>query len=132
MSEPVLIRPATEADLPLIFSSWIRSYRHGNPATLRQGRSYAESQHRIVERLLARAEVRVACYSGSPSLILGWACIERKNSTIHYCYVKNAYRGLGLVRSLLGSLLGQPLRYSHRTRKLRPREGWTYHPEDKE
>jgi len=135
MTSPVVIRKATEADLPLIYSSWIRSYRTGKARKGLPGRGgvrYAESQHQIVTRLLSRSDVRVACYAKNPQLILGWVCLEPETSTVHYVYVKSAYRGLGVVRDLLGTLLWQPCRYSHKTRKVRAMEGWVYHPEDKE
>jgi hypothetical protein len=131
MSSVVKIRSATSDDLPFIYSSWIKSYRHGNPACLRAGSEYFSGQHRVIERLLERgAEIRIACYSESPHLILGWMCSEP--GTIHYVYVKKPYRRLHIATQLVGQRPVQT-RYTHRTGRMpQPPKTWRYEPFAKE
>lgn len=109
------IRFAEIQDLPLVFSSWLKSYRK-HAAT--QGLSndvYFSGQRELIARLLQRATVRLLVSVEDPSHIYGWACTELSGGlpVLHYVYVKQTYRRLGFARLLLGDLLTTPVAYSH-------------------
>lgn len=99
-------RPAEKPDLAFIFSSWLKSFRESEFAKGIPTSLYYREHHRLIERLLERAQVLVACNPESPSQIYGWICFERSRArVIHYVYVKQPFRELGIAKRLLEAAL---------------------------
>jgi hypothetical protein len=101
----VRFRPARPDDEALIYSSWLRSLWHDagkRPTDARYVRKsvWHRGQHRLVERLMGSgAEVLCAELEG---LVIGWICFDPGEAgTLHYGYVKDAYRGRGVFKALL-------------------------------
>lgn len=133
---------ASPSDVPLIYSSWLRSYAD-SPAALKLPRSvYWEHQRDTIDRLLERASVIVARPAGWPEGIAGWLCCELPGPgriVVHYAWTKARYRRMGVCNSLLkhmgvGTDGREDKTYSH----LRPpwtrwfeAHGWTYDPRSK-
>lgn len=98
-----ILRPPNEGDVGFIFNSWLKSYRDapfvsGIPNTI-----YYREMHLAIEKVLARANVVIACDPGEPELIFGWGVGEgAKDGTLllHYLYVKHALRKFGIAKSL--------------------------------
>jgi len=113
----VLIRPPAAEDLPFIFSSWLKSYRDSDCAKHIPNEPYFRFHHKIVESILSRASesgtatIKIACLADSSENILGWLVSE--GPVLHYVYIKNAFRRLGIASKLLGDY--RPQIYSHRT-----------------
>lgn len=110
----VRVRPYVEEDKPLIMSSWLRSYRKGCDDARRIFRPlYFSSQQDWIRGILARPDARVivACSPGRDDLdertIFGWLCYEPNprmdRPTLHYLYVKEPFRELGVASQLLES-----------------------------
>lgn len=104
MTVPFRIRDRVEADIPFLFSSWLNS---SFDASLENALGFKDGSHfahhkRIVEALLARSVVLVACEEDDEDHVLGWFCFELlpENVVAHYAYVKNGYRRLGVFRRL--------------------------------
>ena len=127
------IRAATQTDRPLIFATWLRSYRHGSlfPRHIPDP-TFFEAHHNVAEELLRRSSVRVAHPPGDPEVILGWSCVETlapkgggsSPIVVHYVYVKPAFRRAGVARRLLAQVVnveaeGAPVWYSHEAFVLR-------------
>lgn len=99
-----VVRPVAKDDWALIYSSWKKSHRGRRKERQRSAVPPVEYYHRMQRRIdacLARegAEVIVACDADDPDFILGWACVE--GDVLHYVYVRQAARGLGVARKLL-------------------------------
>lgn len=123
---PVKLRPMRDLDTPLIFSSWLRSYRPSADPKVDKDVYYRE-HHKVVERLLREAEVVVATAEGDDDTVVGWVCSSP--GVLHYVYVKEAFRRMGLGTWLL-ACQGPYSQYSHATRygELLLKGEGTYNP----
>lgn len=102
MTMPIALRPATEADLPFITSTWIESYIR-SPATRRIPKAvFLEGHRRVIDRLLAKYNAWVACDPGDRDVLYGWSLCQYDPAALHYCYVKETRRGQGVARALIG------------------------------
>lgn len=105
-------RPARAEDRALVFSSWLRSYRASVSSAI-PAPIYFDGHHALIERLIDRWPPIIACPSDDLDTICGWACGDG-GSTLHYVYVKEAYRGNGVCRGLLAGYR-DPLTVTHLT-----------------
>jgi hypothetical protein len=100
----IVIHDATPDDMNFVRSSWMRTYR--DSAVLRAlGPAYG-TWRVVIDAALASGVVRVArpMVSAHKGVVVGWACIE--SACIHYAYVRESHRGLGICRELTS---GKPL-----------------------
>lgn len=113
--------------MPLAYQSWSRSFR-AEPSSQRMGeRAFFLAHRDVIDRLLAGgARVLVARDVANPGFIFGWICAERHGDALvaHYCYVKRAFRCLGIGHALLADAverLGEgaaDLRQTHGSREF--------------
>lgn len=103
LKSQVQIRNATEADVPFIFNSWLKSYRSSNSVKNISNPVYFEFQHKVIEKLLTRSQVYMLCASDDPSQVYGYLVCEEIEQVpvLHYCYVKYAFRGMKLCSMLM-------------------------------
>jgi GNAT superfamily N-acetyltransferase len=94
-------RIGTFDDLNFVFATWLRSYRHDSAfARSISNDIYYHWHHKIIENAIRRgAYIVIAHPKDSPEVIVGYACVE--GSTLHYVYVKKAFREMGIARTLL-------------------------------
>lgn len=122
-------RPATPADLRFVAHSWFESYRRGGGAPQVRFDTYKAGQGALIDRLLAAAPTTVAFNPIEPDEICGWMCGDR--STIHFVYVKQAYRRMGIARALVSPVLAAGPAFTHATRigtSLASRAGLSFNP----
>jgi hypothetical protein len=128
----ILIRDKKAEDLPLIFDSYLKSWRTNKAAGTIPNHLFFEVQRTLLEDLIGRgAVVKIAYPEGHEDLILGWAMAEQKEgkTVLHYLYVKDPYLGLGLPGLLLKCLPGeQPGFITHRL-PLKETKEWRHTPE---
>jgi hypothetical protein len=124
LAESLLIRPAVPEDLAFIFHTWLKSYRYNSPATLHISHEvYFAKHHQVAEAILKRSVVPVACLRATPNVLVGFAVLELAAPIcIHWIYVKNAWRRLGVAKRLLGEIDPNLCVHSHWTSAL---QGWT-------
>lgn len=129
---PYKLRAYVQDDIPFIQSSWGSSYYGG--ISYRQLISPDEFHHfhrPIRDRFFQRpdATVIVCCATNDPKLIMAWMAAECPPGTdmvvIHYLYTKEAFKGEGLARALLGAVMklvdvgtDRHVFYTHSTEKL--------------
>lgn len=103
LKSQVQIRSATEADVPFIFNSWLKSYRGSNAAKNISNPVYFEFHHKLIEGLLKRSQVHVLCSPEDSSQVFGYLVHEVVDEVIvlHYVYIKYAFRGMKLCSLLL-------------------------------
>jgi GNAT superfamily N-acetyltransferase len=110
LQEQVRIRPMEPMDARFIVGSWLDSYRKGDRASAWAARIpgpvYYPHQREVIGRCLERSTIRVACHVEDEGQILGWAAVERTRSAaiLHYVYVKQVFRHLGVAHALLDEL----------------------------
>ena len=125
-------REMLRSDRAFICNSWLKSYRT-EKKDVRTG-VYFRGQHDIISEILDRDGVTVIVMyvpSQGEDAIAGWICFE--DDTLHYVYLKGAYRGFGLSKVLLEVAgIKDSCRYSHKTqmglRRLKPPDDWVYDP----
>lgn len=109
-----------------VIDSWVSSYKFFR-APRSDFATYKEGQRSLVLRLMAKADVKIATLPGAPDLFVGWVC--RKGEVLHYIYVKQNYRQLGVASKLIEGtkyVSHQPT-HSH-VRDWVSREAWVYDP----
>ena len=118
MNEELIIRDAIPADLPLIYDSWKKSFRYDSGF----GRSftgfndvYNSNYNKVIEHIILDEQTftKIACLKNEPKVILGY--IVFNTSTLHYIFIKEAFRNkFKIFEGLMGLIPG--LRsYTHRT-----------------
>jgi hypothetical protein len=105
---PVLFRPAEPGDLGYIVHSWLESFHAGNPQMrlVRMGR-FKNPMRRAIHTLLATSTVVMACDPEQPSHLYGFIAAEMVgvSPVVHYCYVSQLRRSVGLARGLAAEAL---------------------------
>lgn len=102
-SIPFLIRKALPNDVPFITNSWLKSYRGSGEVQGIPNNQYFFFQHKLIEAIVPRSIVIVAAAKEDPHIILGWLCAEVADTALllHYAYVKNDYRKMGIGSGML-------------------------------
>jgi ribosomal protein S18 acetylase RimI-like enzyme len=120
LPENVVLRDGTELDDNFIYSSWLKSYkRSAGPIPFRW---YYKIYQTVLDRLFKRPpiKVRVACFRTRPEQIFGYVVFEEHEGTpyIHYLYIKDAFRGMGIGSALLSDATGgNEFTYTFRPRR---------------
>ncbi len=106
MSEEILLRRGENGDVPFITSSWLKSFRDAPSVAGVPNTAYYYYQHKILEEILPDAEVWVACNVDRHDQALGWICAfpAKEALILHYCYVKQPFRRLGVAEMLFRHL----------------------------
>lgn len=97
------IRPATPADLPLIYSSCARSF-HGSPLYRDVSpAAWTETVNRLVRERLedSRWSALIAHPVDVEDEIAGWTVARPDLPAVFALYTKHAYRRMGVARMLL-------------------------------
>lgn len=116
MDTPWAIRGPEESDIPFIYATWLNSnYTDTDFRRSVRKSVYFEAYKRIIDNILLSAKVSVACKSDTPSVIYGYLVTE--GNVIHYSFVKDAFRSLGIAKSLYlhNFQQGQALECTHST-----------------
>jgi hypothetical protein len=110
---PYTYRHATDQDLRFVIGSWLYSYRTSFSAGLIQMDSWIEVMEPQIRAVLARPDCEVYC-AIDPNTddrridVFGWMAFEGTTESgpplVHYAYVKEPYRRMGLARGLLKQL----------------------------
>lgn len=100
----LIIREAEAGEENFIYNSWLHSYRSSHFARPIESRTYYKFHHAVIERILARptCSVLIATHKDTPTIILGYMVLDSLTSpTIHFVYVKQPFRRLGIAKALL-------------------------------
>lgn len=104
-----MYRKATPEDLKIVRHSWFESYRRGGKAPSVRFDFYDHGQNFIIKRALERGVTTVAYAQVAEDEVCGWA--NQEGDCLHYVYVKQAYRRLGIA----SELASKAKFYSHET-----------------
>lgn len=136
LKSQIRIRVATEADINFIFNSWLKCYRHSVFAKQMQNEVYFDAQHKLIEALLKRCTVLIACNDADVSQIYSYGVGEKVDGqlVVHFIYTKEPYRKLGVALTLLEALGhkdGSAYFFTHKTHqseRLEKKHPLVYHP----
>jgi GNAT superfamily N-acetyltransferase len=110
----IKLREPLESDLRFVRSSWFESYRKGGYAPDVGFDIYKAGHGALIGALVPGPFIAVAYASAEPDEICGWICADPVIGTIHYVYVKHAYRRMGIALRLCN--LYEVRYFSHATR----------------
>jgi hypothetical protein len=90
----VLLRPMVAGDINLVSNSWLKNNRKSWASRGVRDDVYYAGHHKILERLIARSAVMVACDPAKPDRVYGWLCGEFVNNflVLHYVWVRDTYK----------------------------------------
>lgn len=100
------IQDLEAAELPLLFSSWSRSYRYATKENRRTPAPvYYRAERALIDEILARFPLLLVARAGN--VALGWICAEATDAGVaaHYIFVKPEYREIGIARALFNAAL---------------------------
>lgn len=119
-----VIRPVLPEDLAFIYNSWLKSYKFGSESmkSMRSG-TFFENYREILDYILTNSEILIACLPEDENIILGYICYENilaNSHLIHYCFIKETFRNLGIATDLYKSLYPHnKISYTHETKQLK-------------
>lgn len=103
---PIEICQAPSKARNYILATWLSSYRKSRWVEGVESAVYYARQREVVEALLQRQHFKVARWLENPDHLYGWICYggDQGNVIVHYCYIGEKYRKLGIGRALLESI----------------------------
>lgn len=126
MNNSWITRPLRPEDGPLIYATWMRGLFYGNRLyNLIEKDLFFGTYPKVINALLMRSNVVVACLESDPDVILGYAVIE--GSRLHWVYVKKHRRRMGIAASLIPASITE---VSHLTDQgmASNKFNWKYNP----
>jgi len=113
----VLIRKPVEADVPLIYNSWARSYKHQfKKMAFPIYKAFIEP---VIADCIQHSEILVACDPTDQDEIFGYIVVEDtiEGPVVHYVYVKSPFRRLGIATMLCQNAgVTRPVTFTHQSR----------------
>lgn len=102
----MIIRPATEEDLPFIYSSFVQSMNNLRVFASVNKFYMAAAHHSIMTRILHAGECLVAAHPTLPQ-VYGYIIFSRgEEKCLHYLYVKFPYRNEHVGTQLMTEAFG--------------------------
>ena len=112
----VFVRRADADDAAFVFSYWLRDYfeRSRFAKGISKG-LFMQLHHLLLERIIARSTIWIACDPEMPAIAYGFICSEA--DTLHYLYVKRRFRRMGIGGLLLtaAGMSAGPKDFTHLT-----------------
>jgi ribosomal protein S18 acetylase RimI-like enzyme len=115
------VRAAYLEDVPFVFATLLRSYRHASTFARKISNDvFYKYHHMFLDACLKRpgSSVLVAYPKGEPDVILGYVLTERQadgEDVIHFTYVKRSFRQMGVARALWNKLEKKKYTFTHFT-----------------
>lgn len=101
---PLLMRQATETDLPFVYDNWRKSYRDSDFGYTLTGDVYFELQKAKMQSAIETSRVHIACLPADHDHLLGFVVHNKRPddlTVVHYLYVKWQYRNAGVAKRML-------------------------------
>ena len=122
MSLPVAIRASVPSDEPAIYAHWINCLANQRPFSKLDTNWFSAAQHALVERLLSRCRVLVACDPEDANQLYGFVVVGWRQRVLYWVYVKLDFRrgavATRLMRKAFENLGEIPIEYTTRTRAI--------------
>jgi GNAT superfamily N-acetyltransferase len=98
------IRPYTKTDKAFVLSTWLRGLYYGDTwFSLIPKNIFMDNYKLIAEKIVESPHtvILVACLPDDPDVILGYSIMYDDLATLHWMFVKKAWREKGIGKSLL-------------------------------
>lgn len=100
----IAIRGPQPGDKNFILATWMKGLKYGNDLFgLIDTGVYFTAYQTVIEAILDSPQtlVRIACLKDEPEVILGYSVLNLEQNAAHFCFVKAAWRSIGIARSLV-------------------------------
>ncbi len=104
---PIKIRQGKLSDEDFVYSSWIHCLGNSKPYSSLDRNWFAAAQHALIERLLNRSRVFIACDPEDEDQIYGYIVGELDRAILHWVYVKQRFRKVNVATRLFEAALPQ-------------------------
>jgi GNAT superfamily N-acetyltransferase len=116
----ILIRDAQADDEAFFFNALLQHYKHSSPhSKLIPDRCYYVEHKKLIDRQAQKQSniLKIACLKDDPQVVFGFMWANQEELTLHYCYVKKAFRRLGIAKLLFNTLFKKDdeIFYTHLT-----------------
>jgi GNAT superfamily N-acetyltransferase len=137
MKEDIVIRDYVAEDLAFFYKSCLHHYKHSSLYTRYiNDEVFYDSHHYLITQCLRRptAVLRFASLAEDPNIVFGFIWADLEPETVHYIYVKKAFRRLGIARLLIDDVFDddQEIYFTHMTRDagfiIEKIKGFIYNP----
>lgn len=126
MDQSIVIRPGVSSDIAFIYATFLQGLYHGSEYFSDVPRdTFFDNYKLVIEALLQRASVRVACLEEDPDVILGY-CVYKDNA-LHWVYTKKPWRKMGIARALIPVGIDTVTHLTSVGKSVMPKE-WKYNP----
>lgn len=122
LSSLMSIRGPKEEDKAFVMATWLRGLYYGNPWFKEIDKNiFMERYHEILTKLLLRetTELAIAVLKDDPDVILGYSVMD--NRTLHWVFVKEAWRKMGIAKSIIPKDIDATTHMTIIGKKLKPR-----------
>src|SRR5690554_1459582 len=100
------VRDSKPSDLNFVLATFLRGVYHGDTYLSEVPRSIFMDNYKVVANKLVNNPntiIKIACLPEDEDVILGYSILSADYSTIHWCYVKAAWRNKGIAKSIVPS-----------------------------
>lgn len=105
--EDIILRDGLPSDRNFIYKTILQHYRHASPHTKDiPDNVFYDCHHLLISKVMRQSGniVRVAALKDDPEVLFGFLWGNVDPETIHYVYVKKAFRRMGMAKMLYKSL----------------------------
>lgn len=96
----VATRPYRDGDKNFILASWLRGLYYGSEWFREIPKEiFMENYHKVIDHILNRAQVTVACLKDDEDVILAYSVHGAHK--LHWVFCKKAWRGIGISKLLV-------------------------------
>lgn len=103
LTRVITIREANQEDISFIYKSWLIGYKSARTNHRVRNSIYFKNQTKVIDQILLRAKVYVACNIDDPTQLYGYICTEYFPNAVvlHWLYVKYKFRKFGIAKALI-------------------------------
>jgi hypothetical protein len=106
MSDVYYIRDYKEADKPFVLATFLRGLYYGDSwFSLIPKEVFMRNYKPIIEAILAKNYVKVACLIEDPDVIIGYSILSKDFKVIHWVFVKKSFRTMGIGKNLIPAVI---------------------------
>ena len=130
-SESLIIRPFKEEDKNFILATWLPGLYHGGAWYSEMPKDvFMKNYHGFLEQLLKHhnTEIKVSCLSSDHDVIIGYVVIAKDPLALHWVYVKNDFRKIGVASMLIPKDVKIATHVSKAGVVIMKKKGWIYNP----
>lgn len=96
------IRDACPEDTSFIMATFLRGLYYGDSwFSMIPKDIFMANYKMVIERLLQKSVVKVACLKEDHNVILGYSILSADYQAVHWTFVKSAWRRKGIAKSLV-------------------------------